>query len=216
LNLRWQGIDRLHPLLLELIKDFKKSRDLQKNVSTFLIHHESPKTAAHCIEVGEIARKLAIRFSVDDNAAQQAGWLHDISAVFPKSERMETSKALGIEILPEEEMVPLLLHQTLSVVLAKEIFGIEDTNILGAIGCHTTLKSQASTLDKVVFVADKLAWDQKGVPPYKEKLQKALEESLDQAAWVYQDYLWHSGKMKVIHPWMRESYSELSKKLEKN
>jgi predicted HD superfamily hydrolase involved in NAD metabolism len=200
----------MHPILLELIDDFQIGGDLHKDVTTFLIHHDCPKTAAHCAEVGEIARDLAMRFNVGENAAQQAGWLHDISAVFPKSERLEISKALGIAILPEEEMVPLLLHQKLSVVLAGEIFKVKHDGVLGAIGCHTTLKAQASNLDKVVFVADKLAWDQKGAPPYQGRLQEALKVSLDKAVWVYQDYLWHSGKMKIAHPWMRESYIALS------
>jgi predicted HD superfamily hydrolase involved in NAD metabolism len=201
----------MHPILLDIIDDFQIGGDLRKDVTTFLIRHGCPKTAAHCTETGDIAADLALRFNEDDTAAQQAGWLHDISAVFPKSERLATSKALGIVILPEEEKEPLLLHQKLSVVLAREIFGIKDEGILSAIGCHTTLKAQASNLDKVVFVADKLAWDQKGIPPFEERLQEALKVSLDKAVWAYQDYLWHSGKMKTVHPWMRESYEELSK-----
>lgn len=201
----------MHPILLDLIDDFQTGGDLQTDVTTFLIHHDCPKTAVHCAQTGEITSNLAVRFGVDERAAQQAGWLHDISAVFPKNRRLEISKALSITILPEEEKVPLLLHQKLSVVLAREIFGIEEEGILSAIGCHTTLKAQASRLDKVVFVADKLAWDQKGIPPFQERLQAALEESLDKAVWAYQDYLWHSGKMKVVHPWFRESYEGLSK-----
>ena len=202
----------MHPILLDLIDDFQTGGDLQKDVTTFLIHHDCPKTAAHCMEVGEIAASLAARFNVDEGAAQQAGWLHDISAVFPNSERLEISRALGIAILPEEEKEPLLLHQKLSVVIAEEVFKIRDEGVLSAIGCHTTLKAQASELDKVVFVADKLARDQKRkrIPPFKERLEEALEVSLDKAVWAYQDYLWHSGKMRVVHPWLRESYVELS------
>ncbi len=201
----------MHPILLDLIDGFKKGGDLHKDVTAFLIRHDCPETAAHCAEVGEIAADLALRFRVDETAAQQAGWLHDASAVFPKGERLEISKALGINILLEEEMEPLLLHQKLSVVLAREIFQIQDEKVLSAIGCHTTLKTQASHLDKIVFVADKLAWDRKGIPPYKDRLQEALTVSLDKAVWAYQDYLWHSGKMRVVHPWMRESYLELSR-----
>lgn len=201
----------MHPILLELIDDFQIGGDLHKDVTTFLIRHDCSEAAAHCTEVGEIAGNLALCFSVDKSAAQRAGWLHDVSAVFPNRERLEISKALGISILPEEEMEPLLLHQKLSYVLAREIFQIKDENVLSAIRCHTTLKTQASNLDKTVFVADKLAWDRKGIPPYKDRLQEALNVSLDKAVWAYQDYLWHSGKMKVVHPWMRESYLELSR-----
>jgi HD superfamily phosphohydrolase YqeK len=68
----------------------------------------------------------------------------------------------------------------------------------------------------VLFVADKLGWDQKGPPPYKHTLERALETSLEEAAWAYQYYLWHSGKIKIPHPWMQASYIELSEKLEKS
>jgi predicted HD superfamily hydrolase involved in NAD metabolism len=202
----------LHPIILELIKDFNRSSDLQENVTTFLIHHDCPHTSRHCIDVGEIAGELATRFNVDAIHAQQAGWLHDVSAVFPGGERLEASKALSLDILPEEQVVPMLLHQKLSLVLARELFKIDDVDILDAIGCHTTLKPDPSRLDLVLFVADKLGWDQKGAPPYKQTLEKTLDTSLEEAAWAYQNYLWHSGKMKVIHPWMRESFIELSKK----
>ena len=39
-------------------------------------------------------------------------------------------------------------------------FGIEDNEILSAIECHTTLKKNYSDIDLVLFVADKIKWDQ--------------------------------------------------------
>jgi HD superfamily phosphohydrolase YqeK len=67
-------------------------------------------------------------------------------------------------------------------------------------------------LDSVLFVADKLAWDQKGMPPYLADLQAALERSLDEAAYCYQHYLLHSRRIIIPHPWMQASYQELSEK----
>jgi HD superfamily phosphohydrolase YqeK len=67
-------------------------------------------------------------------------------------------------------------------------------------------------MDLLLFAADKLSWDQKGIPPYAAAMETALSRSLEEAAWVYQDYLWHSGKLKIIHPWMRASYQELQTK----
>ena len=199
----------MHPILTKLIQGFSFEGDLRGDITAFLTHHDCQKTAEHCLQVGAKARELAARFGADEIQAEKAGWLHDISAVFPNAERLEAAKALNIAILPEEEEVPLLLHQKLSVVLTREVFGVGEEMILSAVGCHTTLKPNASALDKIVFVADKLAWDQKGSPPYSEDLLNALDVSLDAAALVYQDYLWHSGKMKIVHPWMRESYEGL-------
>ncbi len=105
-----------------------------------------------------------------------------------------------------------MLHQKISAVMAAEIFGIGEKGILDAIRCHTTLKASPTDLDMLLFAADKLAWDQRGTPPYQQEMEAALDTSLEAAVWVYQHYLWHSGKIKLIHPWMRDSCEELEAK----
>jgi len=106
----------------------------------------------------------------------------------------------------------MIIHQKLSVVIAREIFAIEDDAVFSAIGCHTTLKAQASLLDKIVFVADKIQWDQPGLPPYLGSLQEALLHSLDAAAFVYLDYLWQQrASLRVVHPWPRAAHEEWMK-----
>lgn len=104
-------------------------------------------------------------------------------------ERVELADAVGLEILPAEREYPLIVHQRLSEVMAAELFGVLDAGTLSAIGCHTTLKANASELDKAVFVADTITWDQAGEPPYLEDILKALEQSLDDAAYCYLAYL---------------------------
>ncbi len=177
-------------LIASLTQDYSPSGDLHADVTAFLIQHGHPKTAAHCTAVGAAAGQLAARFGLDVTAATQAGWLHDVSAVIPNAERIAAAQAFGLEILPEERRLPMILHQKLSAVLASDIFGIHDPAVLSAIACHTTLKARASELDMLVFVADKIAWDQSGTPPYLEELNIALGKSLPAAALVYLEYMW--------------------------
>jgi HD superfamily phosphohydrolase YqeK len=109
----------------------------------------------------------------------------------------------------------MLLHQRLSAVIAKERFGIHDGDVLSAIGCHTTLKARASLLDKVVFIADKVAWDQPGTPPYQLALDKALAYSLDQAVFCYLDHLWQQREtLAAVHPWFVDAYQELKRDIQ--
>jgi len=204
----------LDPFLTPLTQAFNFSGSLPQDAAAFLIHHQCPKTAAHSRQVSETAAQLAMRFGLDPQRAAQAGWMHDISAVYPNHARLEAAQALGLDILPEEVSVPLLLHQKISAVIAQELFGLQDPQVLEAVRCHTTLKPQPGPMDLVLFVADKLAWDKTGAPPYFDALNDALTRSLEEAAWVYQNYLWHSGKIKVVHPWMRASYQELKLKYE--
>lgn len=202
----------MHPILAPLLENFILSGRLPQDAVDFLLHHECPKTAIHTRSVAETAVQLAARFGLDPAPAETAAWLHDISAVFPNRQRLSVSQQLDIDILQEEAQVPLLLHQKISVVIARQVFSITDPSILSAIGCHTTLKANPTQLEMLLFAADKLAWDKKGIPPYQQAMVAALDRSLEAAVWAYQDYLWHSGKLKVIHPWMQTSYLELKAK----
>jgi predicted HD superfamily hydrolase involved in NAD metabolism len=185
--------------------------DVSKDVPAFLCHHGCPRTASHSSQVANEAERIARLFGVDEGLASMAGWLHDVSAVVPPAERAEAARELGLEVLPEEEAHPMIVHQKLSMVLARELFGVSDPGVLSAVGCHTTLKRDASPLDKVVFVADKIAWDQQGVPPYLEAILEALDRSLDEAALVYLRWMRERRhELKVVHPWLRDAYEALS------
>lgn len=178
-------------------------RDLQAHGDTF--------TAQHVAQVAAKAGELADRFGVNREAVVTAGFLHDISAVIPNERRIEVARAHSLEVLPEEEKLPMIVHQKLSALMARELFGIQDAEVLSAIGCHTTLKRDASVLDKVVFVADKIAWDQPGTPPYFAEIKAALETSLDVAALVYLESLWRQrARLPVLHPWAEAAYRQLA------
>jgi predicted HD superfamily hydrolase involved in NAD metabolism len=160
--------------------------------------------AAEARRVAEIVGENAIQ-------AETAGWLHDCSALFPALDRANIAHQWGIPVLPEEERLPMIVHQKLSRILAAEVFGVNDVLVLDAVECHTTLKANPTRLDKVLFVADKIAWDQDGIAPYYHKLVAALEQSLDHAVFVYLKYLWdRRHTLKVFHPWAREAYLQMS------
>ena len=201
----------MHRLLQQLVAGLALTGDLSEDVPLLLTHHRCPKTAEHSAQVAAEARRLALRYDLDPAPAEQAGWLHDVSAVFPSPTRAEVARALGLALLPEEEAFPPISHQRLSTVVARELFGVVDDRVLSAIGCHTTLKAGASALDKVVFLADKIAWDQPGEPPYLPALLAALDASLAAASLVYLSHLWERrATLRVVHPWLVEAYQELA------
>ncbi|WP_205414582.1 hypothetical protein, partial [Klebsiella pneumoniae] len=62
-------------------------------------------------------------------------------------------------------------------------------------------------MDLVLFVADKIEWDQNGTPPYVVEVKKGLEKSLEYAAFTYISYLWdRKDTLKVLHPWLEDAY----------
>lgn len=187
------------------------SGDLREDVYRFLVRNGCPRTAEHCMKVGEEARRLAVRFGLDSQAAEYAGYLHDISAVYPNHVRVPVSRSLGIEVLPEEEAFPMIVHQKLSRQMARDLFHVSEQDILDAVGCHTTLRKQATMIDKVLFVADKIEWDQEGAPPYLKQVEEALEISLEHASYTYVNYLWQRrDTLEVLHPWLRDAYDDLA------
>lgn len=190
--------------------------NLREDVFHFLRDNGLPNTASHSRSVGDEARKIAARYGVNQESASVAGYLHDISAVFPSEVRISVAHRLGIEVLTEEETFPMIIHQKISKEMARDIFNIHEEDILSAVGCHTTLKKDSGDLDKVLFVADKIKWDQPGEPPYLHEIKRQLEHSLDLAAFEYIQYLWvQKEKLKVVHPWLKDAYYELVELVER-
>ena len=197
-------------MLEKHIGEFNLTGQIAEDVPRFLALFGHHKTAEHCATVAAKAIELTTIFEDNPCKAEQAGYLHDISVVIPNDKKINFARRQLVEVLTEELKHPMIIHQKLSVVIAKEIFAVSDMEVLSAIGCHTTLKAGATRLDKIVFLADKIAWDQGGNPPYENKVTEALEESLDAAVLVYLNYLWETrSQIQIIHPWFVEAREEL-------
>lgn len=199
-------------LINDLVADVHFTGDLVTDVTRLLVRHGCDATVTHMRAVAAESRQLALAWVLGDGVtdAVTAAWLHDVSAVIPNADRVRVSEMWGIPVLPEERRAPVLLHQQLSAYLARVLFNVADPAILDAVACHTTLRAGATLLDKVVFLADKIAWDQPGVPPYLPDLQRALAQSLDGAVCVYLDHLWQQrAQLLAVHPWLVEAHREL-------
>ncbi|HYF96325.1 MAG TPA: bis(5'-nucleosyl)-tetraphosphatase (symmetrical) YqeK [Symbiobacteriaceae bacterium] len=178
---------------------------MHRKIQAFLIQHGCAGVAEHTARVALRARQLAAAHGADPDAAEVAGWLHDIGNVIPDAERVAAALAYGIPVLPEEAACPTILHQKLSARLARRYYGITDEAVLAAAGCHTTLRPGAALLDKVVFLADKLDW----AGPHREAVTAALQNSIDAAilTWIQRQ------RFQVIHPWLRAATEELTREV---
>lgn len=197
-----------------VIGSFDFTGDCMNDAYQFLVQHHLPAVAEHSKRVSQEAERLAKECLYPEHKAAIAGILHDISAVFPSAERLSVAQELGIPVLDEEIDFPMLLHQKISKVMAQDLFQIRDLEILNAIECHTTLRKNPGQLDLILFVADKIKWDQEGTPPYVEELNRALHDSITSAAYCYIHYLMlHKNELKVVHLWLSEAYLDLEKRV---
>ncbi|GAK09444.1 bis(5'-nucleosyl)-tetraphosphatase (symmetrical) YqeK [Geomicrobium sp. JCM 19038] len=181
----------------------------KEQVKKVFVAYDCLSIYEHCLEVAYEAKALANTYGEDANGAFRAGLLHDIGGIVPNENRVSVATQLGIELYEEEYIIPMIIHQKISKVIAKEIFHIENPKLLTAIETHTTLHKQPSTLDHIVFLADKLKWDQTGEPPYVDELRAAMQQSLEQGSFYFVNQLYHSPSLKIVHPWLREAYERL-------
>lgn len=182
---------------------------LKNEIKQYLVSKNCEKTYYHCMEVGEYAYQLGEKYLTSPEKVSIAGYLHVISAVYPNNQRINVAQKYGIELNEAEMAFPMIIHQKISKSIAKMDFGIEDNEILSAIECHTTLKKNYSDIDLVLFVADKIKWDQEGKPPYLDGLLQSLNCSLENAAYFYIDYILKHD-IKVVHPWLWDAYNQLN------
>ncbi len=165
----------------------------------------------HVENVSELAVGLAKAYNLDATKTKLAALLHDISGIMTPREMYDFAVSRGFEIDPAEERYHALLHQRVSKIIAHEEFDITDSDVLNAIECHTTLKKNASMYDKVIFIADKISWDQKGVPSYDDLLKDATTESLNEACYLYIKYQFDNNLLVMPHQWLIEAYEDLKK-----
>jgi nicotinate-nucleotide adenylyltransferase len=158
--------------------------------------------------------RLGLQNGVDPAKAALAGLLHDCAKSLPPEAEQEYARRMSP---PLDEMTldsHELLHAPLCARIAEETFGISDPEILHAIRYHTTGCPGMNTLDKVLFLADKIEPTRSF--PSVEDLRAAADD-LDGAVLALlkftEDYL--RDKEKHLHPdstaarrWLEEGMAD--------
>lgn len=125
-------------------------REIQKSLKNEL----DKERYEHTLGVMYTAGCLAMRYGADMRKAMLAGLLHDCAKCISNDKKLKLCKKNQIELTPSELENPSLIHAKLGAFLAKEQYGIEDSEICHAILVHTTGAPAMSLLDKIVFMAD--------------------------------------------------------------
>ena len=179
--------------------------DLKADVQSLLELYAKPKRAfGHAKAVAEMNIKIAGQYNLDKNICETCGYLHDISAVISPNNMFMSATKNNWFIDEAEIKFPILLHQRVSKVIARDSFNITDERILSAIEHHTTLKANPSDYDMALFIADKLAWDQDGDAPFFAIVSDALKQSLEMASLAYMDYIVENKMILHPHRWFEE------------
>lgn len=169
----------------EYIKTETLSGDIRTDVKNMLLANGKYNTYIHVANVAERNALIAETYDLDRDKCIIAGFLHDISAVIRPEDMLKYASENCWDICEAEKKYPFLLHQRLSKICAADYYNISDEQILSAIECHATLKKCPSKYEMALFIADKLAWDKSGKPPFYEEVNGALDISLEAACYKY-------------------------------
>lgn len=188
------------------------SGELEEDVRDLLRSNGKDRTLAHVLAVANTNGQIAGRYGLDREICIACGLLHDISAILRPTDMLNFAQEEGFAIDESEERFPFLLHQRFARMLSAELFDIQETRILSAVECHSTLKANPSSYDMALFVADKLSWDKEGQPPYFRIVSTALDCSLEAASLAYMNYIVDNNMILLPHRWFAEGREFLQKK----
>jgi predicted HD superfamily hydrolase involved in NAD metabolism len=148
-------------------------KNLYKHVENLL----PPKRYTHTLGVVKTAIKLAKQYGIDENLAEQAALLHDISKCMTLEE-MHTYIECD-ETLNYYGHLGELLHGFAGSAYAHEKLHINDEDILNALKYHTFGRRNMSMLEKIIYIAD--AIEPGRSYPCVEEIRMKVKKSLDEA-----------------------------------
>ncbi len=142
----------------------------------------------HVLRVVTEARRLALRYGVDEDRATLAALGHDLARGHTSARLLRQAEAVGLAPSDIERAQPILLHGPLSARLMAERFGIDDADVLAAARYHTTARAGMSTLERVIYVADKIEPEKARREPALADARRLADSDLDAALRCLLDY----------------------------
>ena len=140
----------------------------------------SERRYIHSLGVMEMAVELAQIYNVDEKKAELAGLLHDNAKEMTPEELLKYVDDNNIKISEVERINTKILHGKVGADIAKKKYGVSK-EIQEAIEYHTTTNPNMTTLDKIVFVADKIELNRKSATYDIESERELAKKDLDGA-----------------------------------
>jgi len=139
--------------------------------------HLTEQRKLHIEGVIETAKKLAAQYGADPEKAETAARFHDLCRGISVEQRQALVAELNLDAKYADNAA--LGHSKMAAGIIVRDHQITDEDIINAVSYHTTGRAGMSTLEKVVYLADKIEPNRTytGV----EALREVAERSLDEA-----------------------------------
>jgi len=146
-------------------------------IKEWLEENLSSKRFHHSLGCADTARILAKLFNLDENKAYLAGLIHDCAKNFDDGYLLDLIKnEIKEGYDPSELKNPKTYHAIVGAYLSKKEFEIDDDEIISAIRCHTIGKTNMTTFEKIIFLADKIESNTRD-EKYTKRIWKLIEKN---------------------------------------
>lgn len=164
----------------------------------------------HTLGVVETAAKMARHHGVDPVDTMIAAALHDYAKNLSADELLNYAQEHNLPLDDVTKQSVELLHGFVGADMVKDIFIIENPDILNAIRYHTVGRKGMSLMEKIVYLADAI---EPGRSEYPElsRLRQFAYEDLDAGVFVSvkETLAYVLGKGLFLHPLSVDLYNEL-------
>lgn len=126
----------------------------EEKIVDYLKVHLKENRFQHTMGVVKVAEELCEIYGCSKEKAKLAALLHDAAKYMDDKSILEILKKENIKIDSNIEKNLSLMHGLCGSYIAKEIMGVEDDEVLGAIKYHTTGKQNMNLLEKIIYLSD--------------------------------------------------------------
>ena len=174
---------------------------MRDRIISWLKENVSEHRLQHILGVEQTCIDLARCHQLDEERAAKAGLMHDLAKFFAAKKLLVMATESKIPVDAVCLSSPHLLHAEVGAVVAQQEFGINDPEILTAIGNHTLGTPEMSKLSCVVFIADALE-PNRGDNTELNNLRAIAKENLYKCVQQTSDYSlkYLVDRQKIIHP----------------
>ena len=151
-----------------------------KEIETILKEMLHERRLKHSLNVSKCAVKLSEIYKCDKQKAEIAGLVHDCAKYFTDEQIEDCVRKFNIELDSLEVNNIALSHSVIGSYVAKEVFNIDDEEIINAIKYHTTGRENMSLLEKIIYMADLIEEGRK-FPRVEELRELTFSGKLEEA-----------------------------------
>ena len=131
----------------------------------------------HACRVSLLAQKIAEHYHLPLRKVIISALTHDCAKDYSIQKLEELIRKYRIKLNEVEKNIPQIWHAYVGAELVKDIFMVDDWEILDAIRYHSTASSKLGLIGKVIYIADKIEPNRRLTKI--KKLQEKVWEDID-------------------------------------